>query len=133
MIINAKNNKRSQLNDLPNVQAAVELWMQPMDVGVVQSSQVSGLAQEVVIWKPTHANRQPFTDQQLAIRPQGERAWRWSVLYAAPDLVLVPGDIAIVKGVRMRVMEKLDWSEYGYFTYNCVEDYNPNEIRQSSP
>ena len=128
MIQNAKDKKIDCLPALPDVSGSVELFLQPMKIGIVQKAQVHGLTQETIIYVPTKAVRQAFSAQQLMIRPEAERAWRWYTLHATPDLVLKPDDIAIVQGLRMRVMEKFDYLEYGYVQYHVVEDYAPGVL-----
>ena len=71
----------------------------------------------------TKGVRQPFSAQQLSIKPEGQRAWKWEILHCLPNVKLNPDDIVVFNGVRYRVMEKLDYSEYGYLEYHIIQDY----------
>jgi hypothetical protein len=133
MIRNAKDRLVPNLNSLPDVSGAIDTMLQPVRIGLVQTSQVNGLSQEVIEWHDTMAVRQPFTSQQLAIRAEGERAWRWYTLHLDNGLPLRPNDVIKIHGLRMRIMEKLDWSEYGYSQYSCVEDFVQDETRTMTP
>jgi hypothetical protein len=108
---------------LPDVGGSVNMFMQPVQIGIVTKNQVDGLISEDTEWKKTMAVRQPFTSEQLIIRPEGERSWQWYTLHMTLDVVLSTDDIFLMYGLRMRVMEKLDYTEYGYIEYHCIEDY----------
>lgn len=68
------------------------------------------------VWKP-------FSAQKLNMQPQGQRAWRWYTLHSQTCLELKPDDIVKYLGTNYRVMEKFDYSPYGFFRYHLVEDY----------
>ena len=64
-----------------------------------------------------------MSGQQLMIKPEGQRQWRWISVWAYPDLFLNTDDIVQYLGVNYRVDHKNDWSVYGYLQYDLVEDY----------
>lgn len=67
---------------------------------------------------------QPFTAQQLRMKSEGQRLWKWSTIHALPVLSLKPDDVLIDQaGVQYRVMGKKDYSAYGYQEYEIIEDY----------
>lgn len=123
-IVNAKDRPLDQqANRIPNVVAAISGLLQPVTLGRVQKQVVDGFVQEVVTTMRTRGARQAFTATQLAIRPEGERAWRWNVLHFPSDIILATDDKILYNGVPFRVMEILDYREYGYMRYNVVEDF----------
>ncbi len=72
--------------------------------------------------------KQPFTPRQLAIKPEGMRAWKWFTIHSTPDFILEPNDEFIlgdVETVVFTVMEIGDFREYGYMRYEVIEDYQP--------
>ena len=123
-MINAKDKtlRNSGSQGMPDVSGAVEMFLQPMKLGVITKKQVRGLTEEETFWTYSKGTRQPYTAQQLKMLPEGQRAWRWYTIHCLPDVVLKPDDIITVQGLRMRVMEKLDYLEYGYLEYHAVED-----------
>lgn len=67
-----------------------------------------------------------LTAQQLRMKPEGQRSWQWNQIYALPVVSLKPDDVLITQdGLHYRVMEKLDYSQYGYISYHVIEDFNP--------
>ena len=110
---------------LPDVSGAVDMLLQPVSIGVVQKRQVDGYTQEVTTYFDTKACRQPFSPRKLEVLPEGERSWRWETLWTLPNLVLKPDDVIYYRGIRYRVMSRLNWSEYGFYEFNILEDYVP--------
>jgi hypothetical protein len=66
---------------------------------------------------------QPFTERQLSLKPEGERAWSWFWLHADPVVTLEIDDVVLFKGVQTRVMAKKDYALYGYVEYHLVQDW----------
>jgi hypothetical protein len=123
-ISSAKDRKMSMVpTGLPDVSGAVQSFLQPAVIGVVTKKQVSGYTQEDVEWIYTQAVRQAFTAQQLLIRPEGERSWKWFTLHTLPEVCLHTDDLIIIHNVRMRIMEVLGYGEYGFNEYHAIEDY----------
>jgi hypothetical protein len=122
-MINAKDKTLRQSTSLPDVRGSVDLLLQPIKLGVVTKKQVSGLTVETTEWTWTKAVRQAYSAEQLVILPEGQRSWKWYTIHALPDLVLNNDDIIVMHSMRMRVMEKLDYQEYGFVEYHAIEDY----------
>lgn len=108
---------------LPNMGGAMLDYFQPMVFTNVAKSVVGFQNVET----PTTVNFQgvwqPFTDQQLNMRPEGQRQWLWFTLHADPSLALMPDDVLDYLNVQYRVMMKRDYTEYGYIEYHLVNDY----------
>jgi hypothetical protein len=66
---------------------------------------------------------QPMGPQELRMKPEGQRAWRWFQLHADPTLVLTPDEVVTYHGDQFRVMKKLDYTNYGYNEYHLQQDY----------
>ena len=80
---------------------------------------------ETKVAKRVRGVRVPFKAQALSMKPIGERAWKWETIFSSPALILRVGD-EIVFGAnqpRYRVMERRDWSEYGYVEYDICQGY----------
>lgn len=109
---------------LPDVSGSVDMFLQPVTIGVVSKQQVDGYTQEIINYVKTRAVRQPFSPRMLEVKPEGERSWRWETVHALPDLILNPDDIILWGDHRYRVMQKSDFAEYGYVLYEIIEDYD---------
>jgi len=67
----------------------------------------------------------PMPPQALKMMPEGQRLWKWYRIFAWPVVSLQPDDVLIDQsGVQYRVMRKEDYTNYGYVTYDCVQDYS---------
>lgn len=109
---------------VPNMAGALSGWMQNM-VFTLIAQVVNGVF--TVTETPTNIAFQgvwqPFTAQQLMIKPEGERGWKWFTVHTLVSLPAKLDDVITYRGTQYRIKEKLDYSEYGYFEYHLVEDY----------
>lgn len=113
------------MSGLPNLSDALDGLMQPVTAELVEKTIVNGRIQEIVQKTVyTQAVKQPFTARQLSIRPEGERAWPWFTVHIKTNFVLKIDQVFRLSGVQFRVMEVLNYAEYGYMQYSVVQDYN---------
>lgn len=122
MIVNAKD-KSLSYSGLPQVGEVLPSWFQTMTFDVVTKAVVNYEVQEVLSSITTQGVRQPMSAQQLAIKPEGQRAWKWETLHCLPDVKLRVDDVVIFNGVKYRVMQRWNWSEYGYLEYHICQAY----------
>jgi hypothetical protein len=111
---------------LPNVSSAIAAWGQTLQFVVVAKGPLEDFVEtETFIPKSVKGARVPFKAQSLSMKPIGERAWKWETIFASPSLILKVGDeIIFGEGeTRYRVMERRDWSEYGYVEYDICQGY----------
>jgi hypothetical protein len=128
-LTNAKDMKVSDLNHgLPEVGAGVQMLLQNVTVFYSQKTQVDGMTQEVPRPIRTRAAVEPFTPQQLNIRPEGQRGWKWFTLFTLSNLDMKLDDVVRLFGKKYRVMEKYDWHQYDLFRYAVIEDYLDDSI-----
>lgn len=112
------------ISGLPNMQDALEGLMQPVVAEKVLKQIFDGRVQETVCQvASTQAVKQPFTARQLSIRPEGQRAWPWFTIHIKTDFILKVDEIFKLNGIRFRVMEVYNFSEYGYMQYSVVQGY----------
>lgn len=110
---------------LPNVSGALLDWLQPMTFKVITKTVQRGDIIETATVYAGMGVRQPMKPQMLRMKPEGQRKWKWETFHTLPGTVLIPDDVIDFAGVRFRIMEKLDWTEYGYLEYHLVQDYLP--------
>jgi hypothetical protein len=108
----------------PNLASAVAAWMQPLEFVLVGKEMVDHILTETYITKRTFGVRAPLKPQELALKPEGQRAWRWEKIHALPSLKLNVDDIIKFGELRYRVMGKADYSEYGYLEYEIAEGFD---------
>lgn len=66
---------------------------------------------------------QPFTERQLLLKPEGQRAWTWLLLHSDPSLILQVDDVVSYLKMQTRVMALKNFSLYGYMEYHLVQDW----------
>ena len=115
-IINAKD-KQLTYTGLPQVGEVLPSWFQPLTFDVITKTVVNYEVAETKITISTQGVRQPMSAQQLQIKPEGQRAWKWETKV---------DDIIIFDGVKYRVAERWNWSEYGYLEYHICQAYENN-------
>lgn len=124
-IVNAKDNPNGiQGASLPNVSDAMASYFQTMVFKRIGKT-VNQLLQvlETAIPIQVQGVWQPFTPQQLIMKPEKQRAWKWFMLHAAVGTNLQPDDVVQFQGTQYRVMGILDYSLNGYLEYHVVNDY----------
>lgn len=109
---------------IPNVFEGLSEWLQPMTFVIVMKTTVNF---ELVEASQNYNFRgvwQPMTQQKLSIKPIGQRAWPWFTVHSPTRLPLKVDDVINYNGTQFRVMEKWDWTGYGFYEYHLVQDYN---------
>lgn len=108
---------------LPQMAVALKGWMQPLIFNVVTKSIVDFEIIEVLTPTPFNGVRQPLNPTTLALKPEGQRGWKWDQIHAEIGSPLNVDDVIEYNGARNRVMAKLPYPEYGYIEYHIVIDY----------
>lgn len=108
---------------LPDMSDVIPGWFQPLSFGLLSKGVIDFEETETVENVSTMGMVQPMSPQQISIRPEGQRAWKWKTLHCLADISLKPDDLVVIGGERYRVMAKLDYSEYGYCEYHICGDY----------
>ena len=72
---------------------------------------------------------QPLRDEQLELKPEGQRSWEWIWIHArASELNLETADKVKFNGRRYKVMEKKDYGLNSFVEYHLVRDYEEDSI-----
>ena len=110
---------------LPVVSDVIANWFQLLTFEHITKTTINFQVVETTTPMQFQGVVQPFTAQQLSIKPEGERSWKWYTIHAWPALSLVPDDVLVDQsGTQYRIMEKFDFKEYGYVLYHAVQDYS---------
>ncbi len=108
---------------VPDVSNGIMDLMHNVTVGVMQKNNVNGYSKEVPIYIKTMAVRQPFKPRQLEIKPEGQRSWQWFRMHMLVNVRLKVDDRFSMDNVFYRVMSASDYSEFGYYEYDVIQDY----------
>ena len=125
LLSNGKNNLIDNASGgLPNMSSTLSGWFQKLTFNRVTKKVVNFEVVETVESFDFQGVKQPMTPQQLAIKPEGQRGWKWETIHALPSLELDLDEIIYFKKTPYRVKEKMHYQEYGYIEYHIVEDYD---------
>ena len=113
---------------VPQMATALADWFQQLIFTKVSKSVVNFQVVEVTTDTAFMGVWQPYTAQQLQMRPQGQRNWKWFTVHAEIGLRLSPDEIVEYLGERFRVMDVLDYKLYGYMEYHLLQDYQDNVL-----
>lgn len=109
---------------LPSVQTTITGWFRALVLVRVVKTVVDFETKEARQEVSCRGVIQPFGPRELKMKPEGQRAWNWQMLHTSPDVALKDDEEFTIKGTRYRVMSQQNWSEYGYITYELVQDYH---------
>lgn len=123
-IFNAKDRDLSAVaGDVPDVSGALFSYFQEMTFTIVSKTvvnfQVVETATNIVfqgVWMPART-------QDLMIKPEGQRKWKYFKVFSQINVELDPDDIITYRGTQYRVVAKRDENLYGYFEMDLCEDY----------
>lgn len=112
-----------QQGTVPDVSGAMQDYFQPVTFKQLTKT-VTGfqVVENSNNWT-FQATIQPFTQRQLMLRPEGERAWTWFLMHAQPSVTLQVDDVVLWGDKQTRVMSRKDFAMYGYVEYSLCQDW----------
>lgn len=108
---------------VPDVSGAMQDYYQDVVFAPVQKTVVG--FQVVETENPINFRGviQPFTERQLLLKPEGQRAWTWFTLNSDPVLTLQVDDVVMWNNKPTRVMSRKDYALYGFVEYTICQDW----------
>ncbi len=114
----------NQLTGMPKMRAAFAGWKSNITLRVITQTIVDGLVtvdDKDITFKGTI---QPLSPQKTALKPEGQRAWRWLQIHCAEgNKNLATNDRIVYAGEVYKVMDILDYSLNGYIEYHATQDF----------
>lgn len=125
MLINPANRRNiTQSPDVAvDVSEGVQMFFQKLIIEIVIKINNRGFLEEETSTISTLGTRVTQTARQLAMKPEGERKWKWSDLYLVPGQTPRVDDIIRIQGIEYRVMSSSNNKEYGVESFELLEDY----------
>ena len=108
----------------PVLDSAVSAWTQKLEFVLVGKHKENYKVYESYTAKKIFGFKAPLKPQEIAIKPEGQRKWRWQQIICLPSAKLNIDDIVeFPDKIRYRVQAREQFSEYGFISYHLVEDY----------
>lgn len=113
---------------MPNMSQTLNGWEVPLTlVRIIQDVDEGDL-----VYKEERYNFmgvwQPLRDEQLELKPEGQRSWEWIWIHAKSGaLNLETADKVIFQNKIFKVETKKDYSLNGFVEYHLCRDYVSNE------
>lgn len=127
MIMNAKNQTLKNINsNLPNMSGTIQGWFLDVTfkyVTRVLDNDSADFTEETEKIIHTKGVVRPPSAKELKLMPEGAWAWEWLQIHCLPDVVLDTNQFVIYDDKRYKVMDKKDYSKYGYVRYTLLEAY----------
>lgn len=119
----AKPLTQVNLSGVPNMSGTLVSWLQPLTFNVVTKEVVNYEVVETTKDVSFKGVWQPLSPEKLILKPESQRSWKWFQVHSQTSLSLKNDDVIKYRDVQYRVMENLNYVEYGYFEYHIVEDH----------
>lgn len=110
---------------LPNIASAVMAWARPTTVWLVGKRDWTFKTYDTYYKKTGNVFRQP-TGQTLEMKFEGQRKWNEEKVFTDTKINLDVDDLIMfdtVENPRFRILEKTDYSQFGYYEYLVKSDY----------
>lgn len=123
------NNLSNSNSSLPNMSNTITPWFLDISFQVVDRVLNGAYWEDGEIHTVnTRGVVQPPRDIDLKIFPQGTWSWQWMMLHCLPDVMLNTNQFVIYDGIKYKVMNKKDWTKYGYIRYMLLEAYQAQKL-----
>lgn len=118
----------TQSGSIPNMGTALLDWFQYITFGQITKTTVGFQVSEALMNINFWGIVQPLSGRQLNMKPEGQRKWAWSEIYAqsAPAGAIVSlnvDDVITYQTKQFRIMTRREYALYGYVYFEMVEDY----------
>jgi len=114
----------SSISSMPQMSDTLTGWEIPLSLVKIIQNVVEGelsYTEQKIDFKGVW---QPLKDEQLELKPEGQRSWQWIWIHAkAGTLNLTTADKVVFNYIRYKVMSVKNYSLNGYIEYQLIEDY----------
>jgi hypothetical protein len=106
----------------PNMLDAFRDWQNNAKFTIVTKDVVDFQTEEVLAEYNFDGLFYPKQAREIALKPEGQRTWRWWSMVTSKDLEL-DTIVKDVNGKQFRVMASTNYSIAGFYDYDLTEDF----------
>lgn len=114
----------NQISGMPKISSAFRGWTSLITLATITQIIVDGFVTDEEDSISFYGVIQPLTQEELELKPDGERSWQWLMIHcAAGTLNLSTNDKIIYNGTHYKIMAIKDYSLNAYVEYHAARDY----------
>lgn len=110
---------------MPQMSAAFSGWKILVDLLVIRQEISAGFLINYEETINVRGTWQPFTDEQIELKPEGQRSWEWIDLHIeGATMIFATNDRVLKNGLRYKVMARKDYTLNNFSEYHLIRDYD---------
>jgi len=114
------------LSGMPQLGGALAGWQKPLSL----KKRVQRVENGLVVYCDSvlgfRGAVQPLSPESIALKPEGQRSWKWLQIHCQNGtLALATDDQIVFNGQEFKIMAVLDYILNGYVEYHAVAEYQP--------
>lgn len=104
--------------------AAFAGWKSRLTFEKITQTVVDGWVTETKTPVTVMGTWQPFSDDQIKLKPEGQWSWSWFQIHIEGTIKhFKNNDRMVFKGVQYKVMANRDYTLNNYVEYHVIEDF----------
>lgn len=109
---------------MPQMGTTLNGWEVPLELIKITQNVVEGELSPTKTKIKFQGVWQPLKDEQLELKPEGQRSWEWIWIHAKSNtLNLNTADKVIFNRKKYKVIDKKDYGLNGFIEYQLCRDY----------
>ena len=114
----------NQLSGMPQMRAAFAGWKQKLSFDKITQQVVDGWVQEIKTPVNVEGTWQPFSAEDIQLKPEGQRSWSWYMLHIEGNVKhFNNNDRMVFQGVQYKIMQNKNYTLNNYVEYHAIEDF----------
>lgn len=116
--------KLNEQGPLPQMNGAFKGWKSSLFLIQTTQVMVEGEVTLTTSETPFEGVKQPMSAKQIALKPEGQRAFQWFTLHVDnSELNLDVNDRVKFNDTEYKIMEIWPWNDAGFIEYHMIERY----------
>lgn len=115
----------NEISNMPEIQSAITPWEDTIKIGIVTQTWNEGDLTQSISQVSFKGTIQPLSAKQIALKPEGQRAWTWYMIHCTKlDLNIDVNDKIYIDDIKYKVMAYNNYKRNGYVEFHIVKDYD---------
>lgn len=116
--------KLNQLSNMPQLAAVFANWTSRITLTKRTQTISAGLVSYTDSDMNFRGIIQPLSPEAIALKPEGQRSWKWLQIHCQNcTLPLTTDDQIVYLGEIYKIMAVLDYGQNGFQEFHCVKEF----------